>query len=211
MTTSWQLIKPLESHLKLFIVCTNGLRLYRAGQQKLIFGEMKWQYSGWRMHQQIFFDLFILWGFFDLWLFLFQMPAKKIKSYRSQLSFMISDSRWIFPVWPFAYHLKYPKSGCIKGFFKFFYQKAKAEVSRKPQEEWLIPAQCRKLLSGASVAAAEVYHHGYLISQRRLRDQQGQFSALSTLLSFFDVVRRHPLDLVSHNMSAQRKSPERKT
>lgn len=93
----------------------------------------------------------------------------------------------------------------------FFYQKAKVEVSGKPQEEWLIPAQCRKLLSGASVAAAEVYHHGYLISQRRLRDQQGQFSALSTLLSFFDVVRRHPLDLVSHSMSAQRKSPERKT
>lgn len=45
--------------------------------------------------------------------------------------------------------------------------------------------QCGKLLSGASLAAMEVYHHGYLISQPHFRDQQGQFSALSTLPTFF--------------------------
>ncbi len=75
----------------------------------------------------------------------------------------------------------------------FFYQETVAEASWVPKGEWSIPAQCGKLLSGASVAAMEVYHHGYLISQPHLRDQQGQFSALSTLPSFFDVLRPHTL------------------
>lgn len=35
------------------------------------------------------------------------------------------------------------------------------------------------------MAAMEVYHHGYLILQLHLREQLGQFSALSTLPSFF--------------------------
>lgn len=92
--------------------------------------------------------------------------------------------------------------------FWFFYQEPKAETSRVPKGEWSIPAQCGKLLSGPSVAAMEVYHHGYLISQPHLRDQQGQFSALSTLPPFFDVLRPHPLAWVSQSViAAKREKP----
>ena len=69
--------------------------------------------------------------------------------------------------------------------FDFFIRSQRLRLDL-PKGEWSIPARCGKLLSGPSVAAMEVYHHGYLISQPHLRDQQGQFSALSTLPPFFD-------------------------
>ncbi len=78
-----------------------------------------------------------------------------------------------------------------------------------PKGERSIPAQCAKLLSGCFVAAVEVYHHGYLISQLHLRDQLGQFSALSTLPLFFDVLRRHPLASASQSMLAAKRDREK--
>lgn len=75
----------------------------------------------------------------------------------------------------------------------FFIKKQKAEAGLLPEGDRSITAWCGKLLSGASVAAIEVYHHGYLIPHTLLRDQQGQFYALSTVASLCDEQRSHPM------------------
>lgn len=58
------------------------------------------------------------------------------------------------------------------------------------------------------MAAMEVYHRGYLISQPYLRDQQGQFSALSTLPSLFSALRPLPLAEASQSVFAVRRDRE---
>lgn len=104
----------------------------------------------------------------------------------SHLSFILTNSWWICPSdTSYTLHPDAFLSGGSK------------------RNGWYLPDG--ELLSGATVAAAEVYHHGHLISQPHLRDQQGQFSALPTLLSFFDEVRPHPLDEVSRSVSAAKR------
>ena len=63
VTVSWQLIRRLKRHLGLLIVCGNAPQQYGSGQQRLIFGEIKWQCRGWLMHLEILLNIFRNCGF----------------------------------------------------------------------------------------------------------------------------------------------------
>lgn len=210
VTTPWH--QPVVSRQSCLLCAGMARSKNHTGRQLL--GKMKWQQSGWRTQLEIFSNI-------SPHFFLFSpcgnMPGRNGKSgeqtkkmHLSQLSFILSES---YRIWPSAYPLLCPESWCILiFFFFFFYHKAEAGASRAPKGDWSIPGQCGEQLSGASVAAMEVYHHGYLISQLHLREQLGQFSTLSTLPSFFFFVfyvprpHRFGLDVTERDRETERKS-----
>lgn len=182
VTTLWQLISLLCPSKAVYCV---GMARSKNHTGRQLLGKMKWQQSGWRTQLEIFSNISPHFFFFSP---CGNMPARNGKSgeqtKKNPLITAVIHSFRVLPDLAFCLPLIMP--WVLMHFdFWFFYHKAEAGASRAPKGDWSIPGQCGEQLSGASVAAMEVYHHGYLISQLHLREQLGQFSALSTLPSFF--------------------------
>lgn len=183
VTTPWH--QPVVSRQSCLLCAGMARSKNHTGRQLL--GKMKWQQSGWRTQLEIFSNVSPHFFFFFRPVAICQAGMGKVVNkqkkctYHSCHSFFQSPTGSGLLLTP--YYALSPNAFWF--FFFFFYHKAEAGASRAPKGDWSIPGQCGEQLSGASVAAMEVYHHGYLISQLHLREQLGQFSTLSTLPSFF--------------------------